>query len=86
LAKAAGNTASVRSRLIVRGLIERAGSQFAITDLGQAVLTAWSRGETNREASTSLFVLFGVTSNRQEDPRAFINYKAERCGPLSPFN
>jgi hypothetical protein len=40
LAKAAGNTASVRSRLIVRGLIERASSPFAITDLGRAVLTA----------------------------------------------
>jgi hypothetical protein len=52
-ANAAGNTASVRSRLIVRGLIERAGSQFAITDLGQAVLTAWSSGETNREASAA---------------------------------
>jgi hypothetical protein len=35
LAKAAGNTACVRSRLIVRGLIERASSPFAITDLGR---------------------------------------------------
>lgn len=40
LAKAAGNTASVRSRLIVRGLIERDASRFVITDERRAVLAA----------------------------------------------
>jgi hypothetical protein len=40
LAKAAGNTAIVRSRLVVRGLIERDVSRFVITDLGRAVLAA----------------------------------------------
>ena len=40
LAKAAGNTAIVRSRLVVRGLIERDGSRYVITDQGRAELAA----------------------------------------------
>jgi hypothetical protein len=40
MAKAAGNSATTRSRLIVRGLIERDGSRFVITDQGRAVLAA----------------------------------------------
>jgi hypothetical protein len=40
LAKAAGNTTAIRSRLIIRGLIERAGSRFIITDRGRDVLSA----------------------------------------------
>jgi hypothetical protein len=40
VAKAGVNNATVRSRLIVRGLIERNGSRFVITDQGRAVLSA----------------------------------------------
>jgi hypothetical protein len=38
VAKAGVNNATVRSRLIVRGLIERQGSRFVVTELGRAVL------------------------------------------------
>ena len=40
LTKAVGNTAIARSRLVVRGLIERGGSCFFITEQGRAVLAA----------------------------------------------
>jgi hypothetical protein len=40
LAKAAGNTATTRSRLVVKGLIERDGSKFVMTDQDRAVLAA----------------------------------------------
>jgi hypothetical protein len=35
-----GHTTEVRTRLIVRGLIERNGSRFVVTELGRAVLAA----------------------------------------------
>ena len=38
LTKTMGNTAIARSRLVVRGLIERQGSDFVATDQGRAVL------------------------------------------------
>jgi hypothetical protein len=40
LANAAGNTATRRSRLVVKGLIERDGSKFVMTEQGRAVLAA----------------------------------------------
>jgi hypothetical protein len=40
LAKVTGNTVTARSRLVVRGLIERDGSRFVVTDQGRAVLAA----------------------------------------------
>jgi hypothetical protein len=39
-AEAGVNNASARSRLIVRGLIDRNGSQFVITEQGREVLAA----------------------------------------------
>jgi hypothetical protein len=39
-------TNPVRSRLIIRGLIERTGSRFIVTDLGRAVLaTLLAKGD-----------------------------------------
>jgi len=40
LAKTAGNTAATRSRLVVKGLIERDVSRFVITRSGREVLMA----------------------------------------------
>ena len=45
LAKAAGNTAATRSRLVVKGLIERDGSWFVITRAGRDVLMALLAGD-----------------------------------------
>jgi len=44
-AKAGVNNATVRSRLIVRGLIERQGSRFVVTEQGRAVLAALIEGQ-----------------------------------------
>jgi len=38
--RAPGNSARTRSRLIVKGMIERDGTRIVITPLGQAVLSA----------------------------------------------
>jgi hypothetical protein len=46
VAKAGVNNATVRSRLIVRRLIERQGSRFVVTDQGRAVLMGLIEGVT----------------------------------------
>jgi hypothetical protein len=40
LAKTTGNTAAIRGRLVIRGLIERDGSSFVVTEQGREVLAA----------------------------------------------